>query len=162
MTPWTAAHQASVSITNSRSSLKLMSIVSVIPSNHFILCRSLLVLPSICSSIRVFSNESALPIRWPKYWSFSFSVSPSNVYSGLISFRNDWFDPLSVQGTLKGLLQHSSKTSVLSTQLFYGPSLTSVHGFWKNQSPDYKDLCWQSSLCFLICCLGWSNFSSKE
>ena len=105
-----------------------------------------LLLPSIFSNIRVFTNESVLCIRWPRYWSLSFNISPSNVYSGLISFRNDWFDPLSVQGTLKGLLQHSSKTSVLSTQLFYGPSLTSVHGFWKNQSPDYKDLCWQSNV----------------
>ena len=101
--PWTAAHQASLSITNSRSSLKLMSIESVMPSNYLILCRPLL-LPSIFSSIRVFSNESVLHIRWPKYWSFSFSISPSNEYSGLISFRMDWLDLLAVQGTLKSLL----------------------------------------------------------
>ena len=102
--PWTAAHQASLSITNSRSLLKLMSIKSVMPSNHLILCRSLLLLPSIFPSITVFSNESALHIKWPKYWSFSFSISPSSEYSGLISFRIDWFDLLAVQGTLKRLL----------------------------------------------------------
>ena len=114
MTPWTAGHQASLSITNSRSSLKLMSIESVMPSNHLILCRPLLHPPSIFPSIRVFSNESALRIRWPKYWSFNFSISPSNEYSGLISFRMDWLDLLAVQGTLKSLLQHySSKASIL-------------------------------------------------
>ena len=103
--PWTAAHQASLSITNSRSPPKLMSIASVMPSNHLILCHSLLLPPSIFPNIRVFSNESALCIRWPKYWSFSFSISPSNEYSGLISFRMDWFDLLALQGTLKSLLQ---------------------------------------------------------
>ena len=113
-TPWTAAHQASLSISNSWSSPKPMSIESVMPSNHLILCRPLLLLPSIFPSIRVFSNESALRIRWPEYWSFSFSLSPSNEYSGLISFRMDWLDLLAVQGTLKDLLQHhSSKASVL-------------------------------------------------
>ena len=112
VTPWTAARQASLSITNSQSLLKLMSIKSVLPSNHLIFCRPLLFLPSIFPSIRVFSNESALCIRWPKYWSFSFIISPSNEYSGLISFRIDWFDLLAVQGTLKSLLQHhSSKAS---------------------------------------------------
>ena len=112
-TPWTAACQASLSIANSQSLLKLMSIESVMPSNHLILFRPLL-LPSIFPSIRVFSNESVLRIRWPKYWSFSFSISPSNEYSGLISFRMDWLDLLAVQGTLKSLLQnHSSKASVL-------------------------------------------------
>ena len=111
--PWTAAHQASLSITNSRSLLTLMSIESVMPSNHLILCRPLLFLPSVFSSIRVFSYESVLHIRWPKYWSFSFSISPSNEYSGLISCRIDWFDLLPVQGTLKSLLQHhSSKASI--------------------------------------------------
>ena len=105
-TPWTAPHQASLSITNSQSLLKLMSIESVMPSNHLILCHPLLLLPSIFPSIRVFSNESVLCIRWPKYWSFSFSISPSSEYSGLISFRMDWFDLLSVQGTLKSLLQY--------------------------------------------------------
>ena len=107
VTPWTAAHQASLSIANSRSLLKLMSIESVMPSNHLFLCRPLLLLPSIFSSIRVFFNESCLCIRWPKYWSFSFSISPSDEYSGLI-FRIDWFDLLAVQGTLKSLLQHHS------------------------------------------------------
>ena len=112
-TPWTAAHQASLSITNSRSLLKLMSIESVMPSKHLILYHPLLLPPSIFPSIRVFSNESALRIRWPKYWSFSFSISPSNEYSGLISFRMDWLDLLTVQGTLKSLLQHhSSKASI--------------------------------------------------
>ena len=115
-TPWTAAHQASLSITNSQSLLKLMSIESMMPSNHLILCRPLLLLPSIFSSIRVFSKEAALHIRWPKYWSFSFSISLSNEYSGLISFRMDWLDFLAVQGTLKSLLQHhGSKTSILMT-----------------------------------------------
>ena len=104
ITPWTAARQAPLSITNSRSLLKFMSVESVMPSNHLILCRPLLLLSSIFPSIRVFSNESALRIRWPKYWSFSFSISPSNEYSGLISFRMDWLDLLSVQGTLKSLL----------------------------------------------------------
>ena len=107
-TPWTAAHQASLSITNFWSLLKLMSIQSVIPSSHPTLCRPLLLLPSIFHSIRVFFNESALPIRWPKYWSFSFNISPSNEYSVLISFRMDWLDLLAVQGTLKSLLQHHS------------------------------------------------------
>ena len=104
-TPWIAARQACLSITNSQNSLKLMSIESVMPSNHLILCRPLLLLPSIFPSIRVYSNESALLIRWPKYWSFSFNVSPSNEHPGLISFRMDWLDLLAVQGTLKSLLQ---------------------------------------------------------
>ena len=107
-TPWIAAHQASLSITNSQSSLTLMYIESVMPSNHLILCHPLLLLPSILPSIKVFSNESALRMRWPKYWSFSFNISPSNEHSGLISFRMDWFDLLAVQGTLKSLLQHHS------------------------------------------------------
>ena len=104
VTPWTAAHQASMSITNSQSLLKLMSIESVMPFNHLILCRPLLLLPSVFPSIRVFSNESTLRMRWPKYWSFSFSISPSSEYSGLISFRMDWLGLLAVQGTLKSLL----------------------------------------------------------
>ena len=119
-TPWSTAHQASLSITNSQSLLKLMSIKSVVPSNHLILCHPLLLLPSIFPSIRVFSNESALHIRWPKNWSFSFSISPSNEYSGLISFRMDWLDLLAVQGTLKSLLQHrSSKASILWCSAFF-------------------------------------------
>ena len=114
VTPWTAARQASLSITNSWSLLKLMSIEWVTPSNHVILCHPLLLLPSIFPSITVFSNESALCIRWPKYSSFTFNISPSNEYSGLISFRMDWLDLLAVQGTLKSLLQyHSSKVSIL-------------------------------------------------
>ena len=114
-TPWTAACQASLSITNSRSLPKLMSIEAVMPSCHLILCHPLLLLPSIFPSIRVFSNESALCIRWPKYWGFSFNISPSNEHSGLISFRMDWLDLLAVQGTLKSLHQHhSSKASLPS------------------------------------------------
>ena len=113
-TPWIAAHQASLSITNYRSSLKFTSIKSMIPSRYLILCRPLLFLPLIPPSIRVFSNESTLPMRWPKYWSFSFSISPSNEHPGLISFRMAWLDLLAVQGTLKSLLQHhSSKASIL-------------------------------------------------
>ena len=120
MTPWTAARQASLSITNSQSLLKLMSIESVMPSNHLIFYHPLLLLPSILPSIRVFSNESILCIRWPKYWSFSFSISLSNEYSGLISFRMDWFDLLAVQGTLKSLFQHhSSKASILWCSAFF-------------------------------------------
>ena len=120
MTPWTAAHQASLSITNSRNLLKLMSIESVMPPSHLILCCPLLLLPSIFPSIRVFSNESALHIRWPKYWSFSFSISPSNKHSGLTSFRIGWLDLLAGQGTLKSLLQHhSSKASILQHSAFF-------------------------------------------
>ena len=119
-TPWTAAHQASLSITNSQSLLKLMSVELVMPSNHLILCRPLLFLPSIFPSIRVFSNESALHIRWPKYWSFSFNISPSNEHPGLMSFRIDWLDLLAVQGTLKSLLPHySSKASILQHSAFF-------------------------------------------
>ena len=119
-TPWTAACQASLSVTNSWSLLKLKSIKSVMPSNHLILCHHLLLLPSIFPSIRVFSNESVFHIRWPKYWSFSFSISPSNEYSGLISLRMDWLDLLAVQGTLKSLLQHhSSKASILWRSAFF-------------------------------------------
>ena len=120
MTLWTAECQASLFITISRNLLKLMSIESVMPSSHLILCHPPLLLPSIFSSIRVFSNESVLCIRWPKYWSFSLSISPSNEYAGLISFRIDWFDLLAVQGTLKSLLQHySSKASILWHSAFF-------------------------------------------
>ena len=119
-TPWTAAHQASLSITNSWSLLKLISIESVMPSNHLILCHPLLLLPSIFPSIRVFSKESVLHIRWPKYWSFNVSICPSNEYSGLISFRIDWSDLLVVQGTLRSLLQHyNSKASILQSSAFF-------------------------------------------
>ena len=119
-TSWTAARQASLSITNSQSWLKLMSIKLVMPSNHLILCCLLLLLPSIFPSIKIFSNESALRIRWPKFWTFSFSISPSNEYSGLISLRMDWLDIFAVQGTLKSLLQHhSSKASILRRSAFF-------------------------------------------
>ena len=122
MTPWTAACQASLSITNSRSLFKFMSIELVMPSNHIVLCRPLLLLPSNFPSIRVFSDESVLHIRWPKYWSLSFSISPSNEYSGLIFFRMDWLDLLAVQGTLKSLLQHhSSKVSIRCSAFFRVP-----------------------------------------
>ena len=127
-TPWTAAHQASLSITNSWSLLKLMFIESVMPSNHLILCYLLLLLPSIFPSIRVFSNKSVLCIRWPKYWSFSFSISPSNEYSGLISFRMDGLDLLAVQGTLKSLLQHhSSNASILRCSVFFIVQLSHLY-----------------------------------
>ena len=125
VTPWTAAHQASLSITNSRSSLKLMSIESVKPSSHLILCHPLLLLPSNFLSNRVFSNESAFHIRWSKYWSFRFNISPSNELLGLISFRMDWLDLLTVQGTLKSLLQHhSSKASILQCSAFFTVQLS--------------------------------------
>ena len=126
-TPWTVACQASWSITNSLSLLKLMSITLVMSPNHLILCRPLLLLTLIFPSIRVFSNESVLCIRWPKYWSFSFSISPSSEYSGLISFRMDWLDLLAVQGTLKSLLQHHINSSALS--FLYSPTLTSIHDY---------------------------------
>ena len=125
MTPWTTARQASLFITNSQSLLKLMSIELVMPSNHLMLCHPFLLLPSIFPSIRVFSNESALRIRWPKYWNFSFNISPSDEHSGLISFRMDWLDLLAVQGTLKSLLQHhSSKASSLLCSAFFIISYT--------------------------------------
>ena len=124
-TPWIAARQASLSITNSRSSLRLTSIESVMPSSHLILCRPLLLLPSIPPSIRVFSNESTLHTRWPKYWSFSFSIIPSKEIPGLIAFRMDWLDLLAVQGTLKTLLQHhSSKASILRRSAFFTVQLS--------------------------------------
>ena len=137
VTLWTAAYQPSLFITNSQSSPKPMSIESVMPSNHLILCYPLLLPPSIFPSIRVFTNESVLHIRWPKYWSFSFSISPSNEYSGLISFRTDYFDLLAVQGTLKSLLQyHSSKASILQHSGFFTVQLSPMHDYWKNHSLD--------------------------
>ena len=124
VTPWISAHQASLSITNSRSLLKLMPIELVMPSSHLILCCPLLLLPSIPPSLKVFSNESTLRMRWPKHWSFSFSISPSNEHPGLISFRMDWLDLLAVQGTLKSLLQHhSSKASIFQCSAFFLPSI---------------------------------------
>ena len=138
MTPWTAALQASLTIDNTWRLLKLMFFESVMSSSHLILCHPLLLPPSIFPSIRVFSNESVLCIRWPKNWSFSFSILPSNEYTGLIFFRMDWLDLLAVQGTLKSLLQHhSSKASILLALSFlYSPTLTSIHDHWKNHSLD--------------------------
>ena len=133
--PWTAGHHAFLSITNSRSPLKLISIESVMPFNHLILCHPILLLPSILPSIRVFSNKSVLYIRWSKYGSFS--ISPSNEYSGLISFKIDWFDLLAIQGTPKSLLQHhGSKTSILRHSAVFIVCLTSIHDYWKNHSID--------------------------
>ena len=136
MTPWTAACQASLSITNSWSLFKLMSIESVMPSNHLILCHPLLLPPSIFPSIRVFSNESVLCIRWPKYWSFSFNISTSNKYSGLISFRMDWLDLLAVQGTLKSPTPQFKSINSLVLSFLYSPTLKSIHDYWKNLSFD--------------------------
>ena len=136
-TPWITACQASLSITNSRNSLRLMSIKTVMPPNHLILCHPLLLLPSVFPSIRAFSNESALHIRWPKYWSFSFNISPSNEHPGLISFTKDWLDFLTVQGT-----QESSPTpqfksiNSLVLSFLYSPTFTSMHDYWKNHSLD--------------------------
>ena len=150
--------KAPLSFTIFWSLLTLMSIEAVMPSYHLIPCHPLLLLPSIFPSIRVFSNESVLCIRWPKYWGFSFSTSPSNEYSGLISFRNDWIDLLVVQGTLKSPLQHhSSKASVFQHWAFFMVQLISVHDYWKKHSFDYMDLFWQSDVStFLILCLGLS------
>ena len=147
VTPWITARQVSLSITNSWSLLKLMPIESVMPSSHLILCHSLPLFP-IPPSIRVFSNESTLRMRWPKYWSFSFSTSPSNEYSGLMSFRMDWLDLLAVQGTLKSLLQQQQFENIncLALIFLYGPTLTFVHDYWKNLSFDFLNFCWQSDL----------------
>ena len=137
VTPWTAARQASLSIINSQSLRKLMSIELEMPSNHLILCQPLLLPLSVFPSIRVFSNESVLCVRWPKYWSFSFSINPSNEYSGLISFRIDWFDLLAVQGTLRSLPTPQFKS--INSSLFsflYSPTLTFIHDHWKNHSLD--------------------------
>ena len=152
MTPRTAAHQASLSITNSRSLFKLMSIESVMPSNHLILCWPL-ILPSIFLSIGVFSNEAAFHIRWPKYWSFSFNISPSNEYSGLISFRMDWLDLLAVQGTLRSLLQHhSSKASILWRLAFF----IFQHSHPYMTTGKIIALTRRTFVGKVICCLGWS------
>ena len=157
MTLWTAACQASRSISNSRRLLKLMSIRSVMPSNHLILCQSLLLLSSIVPSIRVFSNESVLHIIWPKYWSFSFSISPSSEYSGLISFRMDWLDLLAVQGILKSLLQHhSSKASILRRSAFFIVQLSHLNMTTGKTTALTRQNFVDECLCFLICCLGWS------
>ena len=157
-TPWIAAHQASLSITNSQSLLKPMSIELVMPSNHLILCHPLLLLPPIPPSIKVFSNESTLCMRWPKYWSFSFSFSSSNEHPGLISFRMDWLDILAVQGILKSLLQqHSSKASIFQCSAFFTVQLS--HPYMttgKTIALTRWTLCWQSHVSALICYLGWS------
>ena len=134
-TPWTAARQASLSITNSWSLPILMCIELVMPSNHLILCRPLL-LPPVFPNITVFSNESTLRMKWPKYWSFGFSISPSSEHPGLISFRMDWLDLLAVQGTLKSLLQHHSSKASILVSFLYSPTLTSIHDYWKNHSLD--------------------------
>ena len=155
-TPWTAACQTFPFI-NSWSLLKLMFIESVMPSNHPIFCCPLFLLPSVFPNVRVFSSGSTVHIRWPKYLSFSSSISPSSEYSGLISFRIDWLDLLAVHETLKSLLKHhNSKTSFLALSFLYGPSLTFIHDYSKIHSFNCTDLCQQSdvSLCFLICCLG--------
>ena len=148
MTPWTAAPQASPSIINSQSLFKLMSTESVMPSNHLILFQTLLLLPSIFPSIRVFSNDSVLCISWPKYCTFSFSISPSNKYSGLISFRMEWFDLLAVQGTIKSLFQHhSSQASILWCSAFFIVQLS--HPYMttgENHGFDYTELCRQSNV----------------
>ena len=158
VTPWTAARKASLSITNSWSLLQLMSIESVKPSNHLILCCLLLLLSSIFPNIRVISNESVLHIRCPMSWSFSFSISPSNEYSGLISFRMDWLHHLAVQGTLKSLLQHhSSKASILRSSAFVIVQLS--HPYMttgKIKALTRWTFVGKVMLCFLICCLGWS------
>jgi len=138
VTPWTAACQASLSITNSWSLIKPMSISLMMPSNHLILCHPLNLLPSIFPSIRVFSNESVLLIRWTKYWSFSFSISPSNEYSGLISFRIDWIDLLAVQGVSRVFFNTTvQKPQFLELSFLYSPSLTSIENYWKNHSFKY-------------------------
>ena len=158
LTPWTVARHAPLSSTISWSLLKFMSIESVMPSNHLILCH-LVLLPSIFPSFRVFSNQSALRIKWPKYWSFNFSISPSNEYSGFISFRIDWFNLLAVQGTLKSLLQHHNFKSINSSELslLYGLTFTFIHDYWKNHSFDYMNLYQQSDVSvFLISWLGLS------
>ena len=146
VTPWTTACQASLPITNSWSPPKPMSIESVMPSSHLILCHPLLLLPSIFPSIRVFSNELALLMRWPKYWSFSFNIIPSNEHPGLI-FRMDWLDLLAVQGTLKSLLQHhSSKASILQCSAFIIVQLSHPYMTTGKNSLDSTDLCWQSNV----------------
>ena len=156
-TPWTTARQASLSLNNSQSLPKPMSIEPVMPSNNFILCRPLLLLPSIFPSIRVFSNESTLHIRWPKYWSFSFNISLSNEHSGLISFRMDWLDLLQVQGTLKSSPTPQFKSINFSALSFlYSPILTSIHDHWKKQLWLDGPLLAKYCLCFLIRCLSWS------
>ena len=155
-TQWTAARQASLSITNSQNPPKSMSIESVMPSNHLILCHPLLLLPSIFPSIRVFSNESALRIRWPKYWNFSFNISPTNEHPGLISFRMGWLDFLAVQGTFKSLLQHhSSKASILQHSTFFIVWLSRPY-ITTGKTIALTRRTFVDRVMSLICCLGWS------
>ena len=157
-TPWIAERQASLSITNSRSSLNLMSIESVMPSSQLILCHPLFLLPPIPPSIRIFSSESIFHMRWPKYWSFSFSISPSNEHPGLVSFRMDWLDLLTVQGILKSLLQHhSSKASILQRSAFFTVQLSHPYRPLEKPQPWLDGpLLAKWCLCFWICYLGWS------
>ena len=159
VTPWTAAHQASLSITNSQSSPRLISIESVMPSNQLILCHPLLFLPSVFPSIRIFSSGSLLHVRWPKYWSFSFSISLSNEHSGLISFRMDWLDLLAVQGTLESLLQHhSSKASVLQCSAFFIDQLSHPYMTTGKTIPLTRwTFVGKVMSLILTCCLGWSQ-----
>ena len=157
VTPWITARQASLSITNSRSSLKLTSIESMMSSSHLILCCPLLLLLPIPPSIRVFSYESTLHIRWPKYWSFSFSIIPSKEHSGLISFRVDWLDLLAVQGTLKSLLQHhSSKASIFQRSAFFTVQLSHPYMTTAKTIALTRHLLAKECLCFWLCYLGWS------
>ena len=159
-TPWTEALQASMSITNSWSLLKLMSIESLMPSNHLILSHPLLLLPSIFSGIRAFSNELVLRMRWPKDWSFTFNISLSNEHSGLISFRMDWLDLLAVQGTLKCLLQHHSSKRSLVLSLPYGPTLISIHDYWKIHNLDYFLPISEIVKSFSLYCLVWGPLAT--
>ena len=156
-TPWITAHQASLSITNSQSSLRLTSIESVMPSSHLTLCRPLLLLPPIPPSIRVFSNELNLCMRWPKYWSFSFSISPSNEHLGLISFRMDWLGLLAVQG-LSRVFSNTTvqKHQFLVLSFLHSPTLTSIHDHWKNHS-----LCWQSNVSDFEYVIYYPNYSQN-
>ena len=157
VTPWTSVHQPTLSITNSRGLFKLMSIESVMPSNHLILCYPLLLLPSIFPSLRVFSNESVLHIRWPKYCSFSFNISPSNEHAGLISFRMDWLDLLAVQGTLRSLQHHSSKASIFQCSAFFIVQLSHPYGTTgKTVALTRWTFAGKVMSLLLICCLGWS------
>ena len=149
--PWTAARQASLSITSSQSLLRLMSIESVMPSNHFILCHPLFLPPSIFPSIRVFSSESVLHIRWPKYWSFSFNINPSSEHPGLISFRMDWLDLLAVQGTKSSPTPQFKSINSSALSFLCSPTLRSIHDYWKNHSFDSTDLCWQRTCLIMLC-----------
>ena len=160
--PWTGAHQSFLYISNSQGLFKILSTELVMPSNHFILGPPLLLLPSIFPSIRVFSNEKVLLIRWPKYWSFSLSIRPSNEYSRQISFRIDWFDLLVVPQTLKSLLQHHSSINSSSLSFLYGPTLTSIYDYWKNRDGNFIYSHLSNIMFFLsVCFTAKSYFSLK-